>query len=151
MPTTETALQSTLMQYKNEVKDELDSILNWWMEHMPDEEQGGFFGSVSNNNIPDTNAVKGLVLNSRILWTFSAANSLTKNELHLNFATKAFNYISKYFVDEEFGGAYWSLNADGSIHDGRKQIYGIAFCMYGLAEYYKVSKNKKVLETAIQF
>ena len=150
MPTTETALQSTLMQYKNEVKDELDSILNWWMEHMPDEEQGGFFGSVSNNNIPDTNAVKGLVLNSRILWTFSAANSLTKNELHLNFATKAFNYISKYFVDEEFGGAYWSLNADGSIHDGRKQIYGIAFCIYGLAEYYKVSKNKKVLETAIQ-
>ncbi|MEJ7737180.1 MAG: AGE family epimerase/isomerase [Chitinophagaceae bacterium] len=151
MAITETSLPSTLIRYKKEVESELHSILSWWMEHMPDKNNDGFYGSVSNINVHDPNAVKGLVLNSRILWTFSAAYSLTKNSLHLNFATEAFNYILRYFVDEELDGAYWSLNADGSVHDGRKQIYGIAFCIYGLAEYYKISKNKKALEVAVQF
>ncbi len=151
MAPTETSLQSKLIQYKNEVENELHSILSWWMEHMPDERQGGFYGSVSNNNVPDPTAVKGLVLNSRILWAFSAAYSLTKKKSHLNFATDAFNYIVKYFVDEEYDGAYWSVNADGSMHDGRKQIYGIAFCIYGLSEYYKITKDEKALQVAIQF
>jgi len=145
------SLQSTLLQYKTEVSHELDSILSWWMKYMPDEKQGGFYGSVNNDNIPDTNAVKGLVLNSRILWAFSAAYSRTKEQSHLNFATEAYNYIVKYFVDEEFGGAYWSLNSDGRVYDGRKQIYGIAFCIYGLAEYYKITNEKKALEIAIRF
>lgn len=145
------SLQSTLLQYKTEVSHELDSILSWWMKYMPDEKQGGFYGSVNNDNIPDTNAVKGLVLNSRILWAFSAAYSRTKEQSHLNFATEAYNYIVKYFVDEEFGGAYWSLNSDGRVYDGRKQIYGIAFCIYGLAAYYKITNEKKALEIAIRF
>lgn len=145
------SLQSTLLQYKTEVSHELDSILSWWMKYMPDEKQGGFYGSVNNDNIPDTNAVKGLVLNSRILWAFSAAYSHTKEQSHLNFATEAYNYIVKFFVDEEYGGAYWSLNCDGSVYDGRKQIYGIAFCIYGLAEYYKITNDNKVLEIAIRF
>ncbi len=144
-------LQSTLLQYKTEVIEELDSILSWWMKYMPDEKQGGFYGSVNNDNISDANAVKGLVLNSRILWAFSAAYSRTKEPSHLNFATEAYNYIVKFFVDEEYGGAYWSLNSDASVHDGRKQIYGIAFCIYGLAEYYKITNDKKALEIAIQF
>ena len=145
------SLQSTLLQYKTEVSHELDSILSWWMKYMPDEKQGGFYGSVNNDNIPDTNAVKGLVLNSRILWAFSAAYSRTKEQSHLNFATEAYNYIVKFFVDEEYGGAYWSLNCDGSVYDGRKQIYGIAFCIYGLAAYYKITNEKKALEIAIRF
>lgn len=145
------SLQSTLLQYKTEVSHELDSILSWWMKYMPDEKQGGFYGSVNNDNIPDTNAVKGLVLNSRILWAFSAAYSRTKEQPHLNFAKEAYNYIVKYFVDEEFGGAYWSLNSDGRVYDGRKQIYGIAFCIYGLAAYYKITNEKKALEIAIRF
>jgi len=145
------SLQSTLLQYKTEVSHELDSILSWWMKYMPDEKQGGFYGSVNNDNIPDINAVKGLVLNSRILWAFSAAYSRTKEQPHLNFAKEAYNYIVKYFVDEEFGGAYWSLNSDGRVYDGRKQIYGIAFCIYGLAAYYKITNEKKALEIAIRF
>ena len=151
MTTAENSLQSTLVQYKTEVEGELHSILSWWMKYMPDQEHGGFYGSVNNDNIPDSIAVKGLVLNSRILWAFSASYAVTKNTSHLNFATKAYQYIVANFVDEEQGGVYWSLNVDGSIHDGRKQIYGIAFCIYGLAEYYKITNDKKALQIAIQF
>lgn len=151
MTTAENSLQSTLVQYKTEVEGELHSILSWWMKYMPDQEHGGFYGSVNNDNIPDSIAVKGLVLNSRILWAFSASYAVTKNKSHLDFATKAYQYIAENFVDEEQGGAYWSLNVNGSIHDGRKQIYGIAFCIYGLAEYYKITNDKKALQLAIQF
>jgi mannobiose 2-epimerase len=32
--------------------------------------------------------------------------------------------------------------------DGKKKIYGLAFCIYGLAEYYKASRNNVALQYA---
>ena len=151
MAIAENPLQPRLLQYKTEVESELHSMLNWWMKYMPDEIHGGFYGSVNNENIPESGAIKGLVLNSRILWAFSAAYPVSKNKAHADFATKAYQYIVKNFVDEELDGAYWSLNEDGSVHDGRKQIYGIAFCIYGLAEYYKITNDDAALQLAIKF
>ena len=33
--------------------------------------------------------------------------------------------------------------------NGRKQIYGLSFCIYGLTEYYKAVNKKEILEQAI--
>jgi mannobiose 2-epimerase len=41
------------------------------------------------------------------------------------------------------------LNADGSPKNTRKQIYAIAFMMYALVDYYKITKNKNALEKAV--
>ena len=62
-----------LRQYKTELIHELDSIVGYWISHTLDQKQGGFFGAIDNENIPDPLASKGIVLNSRILWMFSAA------------------------------------------------------------------------------
>jgi mannobiose 2-epimerase len=137
-----------LPRYRTEVADELSSILDYWMNHTIDEKQGGFFGSVDNNNIADSNAAKGIVLNSRLLWTFSAAYALYQHQPYLDMATRAYRYIVDHFIDRKHGGVYWSLDNTGKILDGRKQIYGLAFCIYGLAEYYKASKDAVALHIA---
>jgi cellobiose epimerase len=138
----------TLKDYHKSVHDELRSILSWWMDYMPDEKRGGFYGRVDQDNTPDITAAKGIVLNSRICWAFSAAYIAGKEKAHLQLATRAFDYIRDHFFDEEYGGVYWSLDANGAILDSRKQIYGQAFCLYGMVEYFKASGDKLALHLA---
>src|SRR5690606_13239105 len=52
--------------------------------------------------------------------------------------------------DKAYGGAYWSLNANGTKKDSKKQTYGIAFCIYGLSEYVKLTGNEEALSVAKQ-
>ncbi|GGP01994.1 cellobiose 2-epimerase [Cloacibacterium rupense] len=133
---------------KDKAKAELTSILKYWLENTIDEENGGFVGEINHQNVINNNSEKGAVLNARILWSFSAAYAVEKNPEYLSTAKRAFQYIKDYFFDKEFGGIFWSLNADGSPKDTKNQIYAIAFVIYGLSEFYKVFKNEDALELA---
>ncbi len=134
-----------LKGYKNEVESELYSILAWWMEHTVDVGNGGFYGKVNNDNSAVSEAPKGLVLNARILYTFSAAYSVIPNPDYLTTASRAFNYLIEKFLDPQDGGFYWSVDETGAILDSKKQVYGQAFAMYGFAEYYKIAKDENAL------
>ncbi len=138
-----------LTKFRNELQQEFRSILHYWISNSVDNQYGGFFGKIDNENIVDTEAPKGLVLNARILWTFSAAYAYTTDENYLRIAERAFEYLVEKFRDPEYGGFYWSVDKTGKIKDGKKQVYGIAFCMYGFSEYYKITNNPKALEQAI--
>jgi len=48
-------------------------IAPFWSRYAPDEEYGGFRGWITNDLQIDEQAEKGIVLNSRILWTFAQA------------------------------------------------------------------------------
>ncbi|CAN5547616.1 cellobiose 2-epimerase [soil metagenome] len=135
---------------KQELQEELNNILNYWMEHTIDETNGGFYGSVLNDNSVKSNAAKGVVLNARILWTFSAACNFQKDQQYLVIAERAMHYIIDHFGDKEYGGVYWSVDAKGNMLEGRKQIYGLAFCIYGMSEYYAATKNRLALQYAIE-
>jgi mannobiose 2-epimerase len=134
--------------YRSELQSELTEILEYWKNHTIDNLNGGFFGSIDNRNNVDTQAPKGVVLNSRILWTFSAAYSLLKKDEYLEIAQRAFQYIVDHFIDRKYGGVYWSVDSVGSPLDTRKQIYGLAFCIYGLTEYSKATGERIPLHLA---
>jgi len=125
-----------LEQYREEMKQELEDILAYWMKFTIDTKNGGFIGRIDHDNNIDAVAPKGSVLNSRILWTFSAAYHLTK---------RAFQYLADYFIDKEFGGVYWTVNHKGEPLDTKKQIYALSFAVYGLSEFYQATKNEKAL------
>ena len=97
--------------YKDECTRELTEILDWWIHYMTDNVNGGFYGRVDHHNNADASAPKGIVLNTRILWTFSAAYLQTKQEKYLLTAIRAFNYIRDYFTDPVYGGVYWLVNS----------------------------------------
>lgn len=139
---------AALATYKSEITIELSDILEWWMTYMVDHENGGFYGKVDDGNLATPTAAKGLVLNSRILYTFSSAYLLNPKNEYLTIANRAFDYLTTYFLDEESGGFYWSVDFNGHRLDSKKQVYGQAFVIYALAEYIKITQNEKALVLA---
>lgn len=134
---------------RDSFSNELKSILNFWMDHSLDYGYGGFFGEMDTSGQPLPEAVKGSVLNARILWSFSAAYNHLANHRYLAVARRAFSYLRTYFIDPVNSGVYWSVNAQGEPVDTKKQIYALAFTIYGLAEYYKATQEEEALTCAI--
>ena len=126
------------------------NILRFWQERMVDYQQGGFYGRIDGYNVLHPDAEKGAVLNARILWTFSAAARVLHNTPYRILAARAYDYLMQRFMDREQGGVYWSLNADGTLLDTKKQTYAIAFAIYGLAEYYHATQDPEALNAAIR-
>lgn len=143
-------MQTISKIYQNEVNQEVENILNYWLNNTIDHEFGGFYGKIDENDQVVANAEKGSVLNARILWTFSAAYLHDPKEEYLSTAIRAYEYLRDFFKDKTFDGVYWSVDFEGKPLNTRKQIYGQAFVIYGLSEYYKVTKNQEALDWAIE-
>ena len=147
---TNATIDKLLPDFRNELKIELDEILAYWIRHTKDSVHGGFVGKIDEDNIVHTETAKGAVLNCRILWAFSAAFKVTKNADHLLFASNAFEYITTYFIDKVNGGVFWTVDAFGQSLDTKKQIYALAFAIYGCSAYYEASKNEQAKIIAIE-
>ena len=125
------------------------NILPFWLEHAIDEEYGGFRGQVANDLTIDPFAPKGLILNARILWTFSKAFSVYGEEVYRQTARRAYDYITQHFWDTEFNGVYWLVDYLGRPVETKKRIYGQAFSVYALAEYYRTTGDRDALTRAL--
>ena len=139
----------------NNLKDRLLSeltgnILPFWEERMQDP-SGGFYGRMDGEGRIVPGSPKGLILNARILWTFSSAYRLFGRDNYKAMASRAKDEIMGRFRDKEFGGAFWSLDSAGQPLDTKKQFYAIAFAIYGLSEYYRATSEQDALDCAIDF
>lgn len=128
----------------------VNNILRFWSERMVDNERGGFYGRIDGHDILHPEAEKGAVLNARILWTFAGATRILHRMPYRILAARAKDYLVNRFIDPQYGGVYWSLKADGSPLDTKKQTYAIAFAIYGLAEYYRATQDREALDAAIR-
>jgi mannobiose 2-epimerase len=125
-----------------------ENMLPFWMNHMLDDENGGFYGWIDNNGKIKKDAAKAAVMNTRILWTFSAAYNMFRDKKYMDTAKLAYNYIIDHFLDKENGGIYWMLDYKGKPLESKKQIYAEAFAIYSLCEYFKASGDKNALNIA---
>lgn len=139
------------------VKDELlNDILPYWEKHSRDTRAGreGFYGSISSSGLADAEAARSIVMTSRFLWTYSAAARHFKNPALLEMADFAYRTIVSKYWDSENGGVFWSVFPDGTPCVSKKQIYGEAFCSYGLCEYaaaIKELRNDALSEEAMNY
>ncbi len=142
-------MKSQLVKTKEALHAEFLSILDYWQKNMIDHEYGGFHGQIDHDNRVIAHAGKGAILNTRILWTFSAAYGITKQQAHLDMADRAFAYLINHFLDKEHGGIFWELDHAGVVINSRKQTYAQGFGIYGFSEYYRSTGNEEALAEAI--
>lgn len=138
-----------LQQYKTQLNSELSRIMDYWIKNTPDELFGGFAGCIDEHEQVVAGAPKGSVLNTRILWSFAAAYNLRKDSEYLKYAERAYRYIVNHFIDREYAGIYWTVDYEGNPLDTKKQVYAIAFTIYGLSEYYIASGDEDAKMLAI--
>lgn len=144
-------METAIGKIRDEMLSELTgNILPFWMHRMADRKYGGFKGRMTGTGKDDPEAIKGAILNARILWTFSAAYRITGKPEYLEYATMAKTEITERFYDKRYGGVYWSLSCDGKPEDTKKQIYAIGFAIYGLSEFTRATGDAEALEYAVR-
>ncbi|MDD3089801.1 MAG: AGE family epimerase/isomerase, partial [Candidatus Omnitrophica bacterium] len=141
--------QDILENFHLELYEELtQNILPYWIK-LRDNKYGGYYGRVTGNEELVKEAPKGAVLQSRILWTFSAAARILRNKDYLAYAAYAKDFILEKMYDNEFGGVFWSVDHKGNSEDTRKQFYALGFALYGLSEYHRATGDPVALEKAV--
>lgn len=138
-----------LLYYRGHLQTELYNILSFWAQDAINPKTKQFYGKISGDGTPNPTAHKGIIMYSRILWTFSAAARFYKDERYLVTANKAKSFIEKHFYDKKHGGYFWEVSHDGTPLIRKKQVYAQAFVMYAYAEYYLATKQDRALSKAM--
>ena len=128
----------------------IENILPFWMNKVIDRENGGFTAEMVNDLTVNPDAPKGLILNARLLWTYAAVYRYTQDQSCWELAQRAYDYLDRFFWDREYGGAFWCVDQSGNCLDGKKKIYGQAFYLYALIEYYLAIERLPALDRAIR-
>ena len=139
-----------MTQFKIEIKQELNQLLNWWETNMTDTQNGGFYGRRDGRNRLYPRAEKGVILNTRILWTFAAAANQFPAKGFQQTAKRAYEYISEHFFDKQHSGLFWMLDYQGIPVQTKKQIYAQAFGIYALSEYYLLTGEETAINQTLE-
>lgn len=134
--------------FAEEIKQHLTGALIPFWHGLRDDRYGGFYGYLGYDLSMEKEAVKGCILNSRILWFFSNAYLMLREDMLLEDARHAFLFLKEHCLDREQGGVYWSLDYTGKPEDVTKHTYNQAFAIYALSSYYDASKDVEALEIA---
>lgn len=156
-------MADTFKKMTEEMKHHLCTvILPFWLRRR-DDTYGGFCGYMDFDLKNDPKAVKGSILNSRILWFFSSVvrsyqrGLLTDQDLASGDATiddvrkaadHAYVFLKEAFYDKENGGLFWSVTYDGKPYDTTKHTYNQGFGIYGLSAYYEITGDADALRIA---
>ncbi|MBC8059797.1 MAG: AGE family epimerase/isomerase [Clostridiaceae bacterium] len=139
-----------MLNLSEEVHKELNQRIFPFWSSLADYENGGFYGYVGYDGSINKVAEKGVILNTRILWFFSAVYCLEKKSEALKLASHAYNFMLEKLFDDKYEGLYWMVDFKGQPTDERKHIYNQAFGIYGLCQYYKATGKVEVLHNAMR-
>ena len=135
--------------FRQQLAEELTgNILPFWMNHVVDKVNGGFYGAVTNDLQVHNEVGRSATLCARILWTFAMAYRKLGAAEYLSMARWAYDYIKDVFLDQEYGGLFWEVDQAGEPASDRKHSYAQAFGIYGLSEYYRATRDPHSLMLA---
>lgn len=126
-----------------------ENILPFWLKNAPDRERGGFVGRIEQDMTVHRDAPRGVLLTSRIVWTFSAAYRRFGNVEYRDMAERGYRDLIDRAWDREHGGVFWTVMPNGKSAETGKHIYGQAFALYALSEYARTFEHAEAKDRAI--
>jgi mannobiose 2-epimerase len=138
----------SLTSYSVEMRQDLaEKILPYWHDTTLDRTNSGYTLS---DDVQKTRAAteKQIVTQSRLIWTFSHVHRKgysTAQRNYLKAAQQGYCFLIDKFFDKIYGGYFWTTDLSGKVLNDQKILYGEAFVIYGLVEYYRASNDEEAL------
>jgi len=89
-----------------------------------------------------------LVSQSRLVSVFSIGYAITGEKAYREAAAAGADFLLRAFDDRIHGGWHWSCDPEGKLLDEKKDCYGHAFAIYGLAHAYRATKDSRYRKAA---
>ena len=127
-----------------------ENIAAFWLSKSLDLANGGYTINFGPKGEPKGPGTKMIVTQARTVWLFSRlVRAGYGGPEHLKAAEHGYRFLKEKMWDAKNGGFYWEVDATGNQKlKPRKHLYGQAFGLYALSEYYLASKKKEVLDLA---
>jgi len=130
-----------------------ENIKPFWYTKSLDRINGGYIINFGPKGEPKGEGTKMIVTQARTVWLFSrlVRAGYGGNEC-IEAADLGYRFMKEKMWDAKNGGFYWEVNAAGSekLKQG-KHLYGQAFALYAVSEYYLATKRQDVLNFAVRF
>jgi mannose/cellobiose epimerase-like protein (N-acyl-D-glucosamine 2-epimerase family) len=125
----------------------LDDILPHWLAAAPT--PSGFFHSNLDrawNRVPPAQTT--LVSQCRLLYVFSAGWRLTGDGRFRDAVASGVGFLTRHMRDPEWPGWFFCVDETGAVVDDRKDAYGHAFVIFGLAHAARTLEDDGVYQLA---
>jgi mannobiose 2-epimerase len=126
----------------------LNEVIPFWEAHAIDDQYGGYWTHLLRDGGRYSRGDKYLVMQTRMIYSFCIAFRLSGNARHLQLATHGVEFLLDHFHDRRRDGWVWAVSREGTQLDPAKRPYGLAFVVYALAEYARISADRTTLELA---
>ncbi len=148
------SVDAQIETWRTELKKILETnIAPFWLHKALDRQNGGYIVDFDEEGRPGTGGPRMIVTQARTLWLFSRlAEYGYQPQECLEAAGHGYRFLKEKVWDAENGGFYWDVDATGNqkLRTG-KHLYGQAFALYALSEYYMACQRQEVLDFAVQF
>lgn len=136
----ESGLEDRLGSIKARLEALSANIMIFWKAHGPDTKYGGIHGFHDRRGTPKEDAAKGLVQQSRHLWSFATWYARREQALDIKAtADSLYTFLTDNFLDHEDSEFFYSVSRDGTTTvDAKKQLYAQSFAIFALATYAQV-------------
>jgi mannobiose 2-epimerase len=111
-------------------------VMDFWKVHGPDAKYGGIYGFHDRKGVPREDADKGLIQQTRHLWSFSTWYARREKSPQIKaVADSIYQFLIAHFLDKD-GEFFFKVSRDGSkVVEPKKQLYAESFAILGLATY----------------
>jgi mannobiose 2-epimerase len=139
---------AAVLSFKKELTDK---VLPYWYDAAIDRARGGYVLADDASGTARPATEKQIVTQSRMVWGFAHVYRKGYRDPkrdYLEAARHGYRFLLDKFRDPEHGGYYWKTDLDGRPVNDRKYLYGEAFVVYALVEYYRASGDAEALRHA---
>ena len=131
----------------------MDNIASFWLTKAADYQHGGYTINIGAQGEVRAGGSKMIVTQARTLWLFSRlVRAGYGGQDYLDAAEHGYRFLKDKMWDAEHGGFFWEVDVTGErALRPRKHLYGQAFGLYALSEYYLACQEQEVLDFAVRF
>jgi cellobiose epimerase len=134
--------------YIGRLNHELKNIMKFWQNYAIRNDQ--IATEVSNTGTARFNSPLGSVYLARLLYGTSAACRYFNNQAYKSMADLAYHSLTSN-LSNPTGGYHWAVDDKQNIlHDAENYSFAQAFVVYGMSEYYALTKDSDVKKKLFQ-